>query len=75
MNPRAVFIATIKNGVERNINKKPTSTSTQLYYHPFLVYRTENGKKPILLGLCCWIAISLVSIGVQLATGIFYTNL
>lgn len=40
-----------------------------------IVKLIKNGKKPILLGLCCWIAISLVSICVQLATGIFYTNL
>ena len=29
----------------------------------------------ILMGLCCWCAIALVSLGVQLATGMFYTNL
>lgn len=35
----------------------------------------KNGAKPICMGLCCWISISLVSILVQHATGIFYTNL
>lgn len=40
-----------------------------------IVSLIKNGKKPIFLGLCCWIAISLVSIGVQLTTGIFYTNI
>ena len=40
-----------------------------------IVKLIKNGKKPILLGLCCWIMITSVSVGVQLATGIFYTNL
>lgn len=35
----------------------------------------KKGGKPIVMGFCCWTAITLVSIGVQLATGIFYTNL
>lgn len=35
----------------------------------------RKGGKPIAMGFCCWIAITLVSIGVQLATGIFYTDL
>lgn len=35
----------------------------------------KNGKKPIILGLCCWAAITAVSIGVQMLTGIYYTNL
>lgn len=35
----------------------------------------RKGGKPIVMGFCCWTAITLVSIGVQLATGIFYTNL
>ncbi|MDE7137989.1 MAG: putative sulfate exporter family transporter, partial [Ruminococcus sp.] len=30
-----------------------------------IVKLIKNGKKPILLGLCCWIAITAVSIGVQ----------
>lgn len=40
-----------------------------------IVKLIKNGRKPILLGLCCWIMITAVSVGVQLATGIFYTNL
>lgn len=36
-----------------------------------IVSLIKNGKKPILLGLCCWVAITLVSIGVQIMTGIF----
>ena len=40
-----------------------------------IVKLIKNGKKPIILGLSCWIMITLVSIGVQLATGIFYTNI
>lgn len=35
----------------------------------------KKGGKPILMGFICWLAITLVSIGVQLLTGIFYTNL
>lgn len=40
-----------------------------------IVKLVKNGKKPILLGLCCWIAITVVSIGVQYLTGVFYTNI
>ena len=40
-----------------------------------LVKLVKNGGKPIALGFCCWAAISLVSIAVQLALGIFATNL
>ena len=40
-----------------------------------LVELIREGGKPILMGLCCWCAIALVSLGVQLATGMFYTNL
>ena len=40
-----------------------------------IVKLIKNGRKPIILGLSCWIMITLVSIGVQLATGIFYTNI
>ncbi|MDE5771513.1 MAG: putative sulfate exporter family transporter [Ruminococcus sp.] len=40
-----------------------------------IVKLIKNGRKPILLGLCCWVMITAVSVGVQLATGIFYTNL
>ncbi|MGF3072959.1 YeiH family protein [Facklamia sp. P12945] len=35
----------------------------------------REGKKPILLGLSCWIAISLVSLTVQALTATFYSNL
>lgn len=35
----------------------------------------KKGGKPILLGFCCWLMISIVSIIVQLATGIYSTNL
>lgn len=40
-----------------------------------IVALIKNGKKPILLGLCCWVAITTVSLGVQMMTGIYYTNL
>ena len=40
-----------------------------------IVKLIKNGKKPIVLGLSCWIAITAVSIGVQHLTGIYYTNL
>jgi len=40
-----------------------------------LVQLVKKGGKPILMGLCCWIMITLVSIAVQLATGVFYTNI
>ena len=35
----------------------------------------KKGGKPILMGLVCWIMITVVSIAVQLITGIYYTNL
>lgn len=40
-----------------------------------LVQLIKKGGKPILMGFCCWVMISVVSIVVQLMTGIFYTNL
>lgn len=40
-----------------------------------IVTLIKKGGKPILMGFTCWVAISAVSIGVQLLTGIFYTNL
>lgn len=40
-----------------------------------IVSLVKNGGKPILLGLCCWLSISLVSILVQLATHLFYTSI
>ncbi len=35
----------------------------------------KNGGKPILLGLCCWVAITAVSLLMQSITGIYHTNL
>lgn len=35
----------------------------------------KKGGKPIVLGFCCWVMISIVSIVVQMLTGIYYTNL
>lgn len=35
----------------------------------------KKGGKPILLGFTCWFMITLVSILVQMLTGIYYTNL
>ena len=40
-----------------------------------LVKLVKNGGKPILMGFCCWAAITLVSIGMQHACGIFYSEL
>ncbi len=40
-----------------------------------LVKLIKNGGKPIALGFSCWLMISLVSVAVQLALGIFSTNL
>lgn len=40
-----------------------------------IVKLVKKGGKPIAMGLCCWLMISVVSILVQLATGIFTTNL
>lgn len=40
-----------------------------------IVKLIKNGGKPILMGLVCWIMITLVSLGVQLLTGIYYTNI
>ena len=40
-----------------------------------LVKLVKNGGKPIALGFSCWLMISLVSIAVQYALGIFSTNL
>lgn len=36
-----------------------------------IVKLIRTGWKPILLGLCCWIAIAAVSIGVQIAMGLW----
>ncbi|MDO5027122.1 MAG: putative sulfate exporter family transporter [Tissierellia bacterium] len=35
----------------------------------------KEGKRPMLLGLSCWIAIILMSLFVQRITGVFYSNL
>ena len=35
----------------------------------------KKGGKPILMGFVCWVAITGMSIVIQLITGIFYTNL
>ncbi len=35
----------------------------------------KKGGKPILLGFCCWVAVTGVSIAVQYATGIYSTNI
>lgn len=40
-----------------------------------IVELIKKGGKPILMGLCCWTGITIVSILVQLATGIFHTNI
>lgn len=40
-----------------------------------LVELVKKGGKPILMGFCCWCGITVMSIGIQLLTGIFYTNL
>lgn len=40
-----------------------------------VVTLVKKGGKPILMGFTCWVMISLVSIAVQLITGIYYTNL
>ena len=40
-----------------------------------IVKLVKNGGKPILLGLCCWVAITAVSLGVQSVTGLFTSNL
>ncbi|MGN0156783.1 MAG: YeiH family protein [Lachnospiraceae bacterium] len=40
-----------------------------------LIQLVKKGGKPILMGFCCWIAITAVSIGMQFILGMFYTNL
>lgn len=40
-----------------------------------IIKLVKNGGKPILMGFCCWTAITVVSIVVQKATGIYYTNI
>jgi uncharacterized integral membrane protein (TIGR00698 family) len=40
-----------------------------------IVTLVKKGGKPILLGFCCWVAITAVSLGVQAISGIYFTNL
>lgn len=40
-----------------------------------IVTLIKKGGKPILMGFTCWVAITIVSILVQLATGIYYTSI
>lgn len=40
-----------------------------------IVELVKKGGKPILLGFCCWVGITATSIGMQLLTNLFYTNL
>ena len=40
-----------------------------------IIELVRKGEKPIILGFCCWCSITAVSIGMQLATEIFYTNI
>lgn len=40
-----------------------------------VVSLVKKGGKPILMGFACWVAITAVSVAVQLATGIYYTNI
>ena len=40
-----------------------------------IVELVKKGGKPILMGFCCWAMITVVSLLVQLATGIFYSNI
>ena len=40
-----------------------------------IVSLVKNGGKPILLGFCCWVSITVVSVFVQLATNLFYTGI
>lgn len=40
-----------------------------------IVELVKKGGKPIIMGFTCWVSISIVSILVQLATGIFHTNI
>lgn len=40
-----------------------------------LIELIKKGGKPIIMGFCCWVCITAVSIGMQLLTGIYYTNI
>lgn len=39
-----------------------------------IVKLVKNGAKPITMGFCCWVAIALVSMGMQYALGMFYSE-
>lgn len=55
-----VFIAMAMAGIGLNNN---------------IVDLIKNGGKPILLGLCCWVSITAVSLSVQSVTGIYTSNI
>ena len=40
-----------------------------------LISLVKKGGKPILMGFTCWAAITAVSLGIQMVSGIYYTNL
>lgn len=40
-----------------------------------IVTLVKKGGKPIIMGFACWVAITAMSIVIQLATGIFYTDI
>ncbi len=40
-----------------------------------IVELIKKGGKPILMGFTCWVCITIVSIVMQLLTGVFYTNI
>lgn len=40
-----------------------------------IVNLIKKGGKPILLGFCCWVSITAVSLGVQMLTGIYHTSI
>lgn len=40
-----------------------------------IVELVRKGGKPIIMGFTCWVSITVVSILVQIATGIFYTSI
>ena len=40
-------------------------------FHTDIVKLVKTGGKPILMGLCCWIAIAAVSLGMQILLGIW----
>lgn len=40
-----------------------------------IISLVKKGGKPILMGFTCWAAITAVSLGIQMVSGIYYTNL